>query len=100
MDSAFLHILDALIQRVRVLKLKDFAEQDENEDEYQAHDGHIHPELNPNPPLLLVRIAHELHSCVYENHHFLTPPLYEMIVIDIVWLLHRMMSKIANRSRP
>jgi hypothetical protein len=60
MDSAFLHILDALIQRVRVLKLKDFAEQAEDEDEYQAHDGHIHPDLNPDPPLLLVSIANEL----------------------------------------
>lgn len=75
MDSAFLHILDALIQRVRVLKLKDFAEQAEDEDEYQAHDGHIHPDLNPDPPLLLVSIPNILFSCVYENHQF-SLPLY------------------------
>ena len=58
-----MHIMEPLIQRVRALKLADFAEngegaEDEEGAEYQAHDGHIHPDLNPDPPMLLVSIVH------------------------------------------
>ena len=53
-----MHILDPLIQRVRALKLADFAEHEED-DEYQTHNGHIHQDFNVSPLKLLVIIIHQ-----------------------------------------
>ena len=49
-----MHILEPLIQRVRQLRLADFAEQEADEDQYECHDGHVHPDLNASPTKLLV----------------------------------------------
>ena len=78
MDSAFIHILDPLIQQVCALKLADFAEHEED-DEYQTLNGHVHPDLNPNPPMLLVSI-HQFPFCSYFNSFIFHSPSHCMIV--------------------
>ena len=54
-DLAFMHILESLIQRVRALMIADFVEH-QDDAKYQAHDGHVHPDVNPSPLKLFVSI--------------------------------------------
>ena len=53
-----MHILDSLIQRVRALRITDFVEHQEDV-EYQAHDRHVHPDLNLSPLKLFVSIVQQ-----------------------------------------
>lgn len=73
-----MHILDPLIQRIHALKLADFTEHEED-DEYQAHDGHVPPHLIPVPPMFFVSIFHQFHFRSYYNFFIFHLPSHRMV---------------------
>ena len=73
-----MHILDPLIKRIHALKLADFTEHDED-DEYQAHDGHVRPGLIPVPPMFFVSIVHQFHFRSYYNFFIFHLPSHCMV---------------------
>ena len=53
MDSAFINSLEPLVERVRQLRLADFTEEGD-EDDNQVREGHIHEDHPASPPMVLV----------------------------------------------
>lgn len=77
MDSAFLNTLEPLIYRVRQLRLADFTE--DGDEDNQTHDGHIRPERAASPPMLLVG-SHQ------HFHHVSTPSPFHLRFLNFYLL--------------
>ena len=78
-----MHILDPLIQRVRALKLADFAEHEED-DEYQTHNGHIHQDFNVSPLKLLVIIIHQFDHFSLHKKNGSFPTEFQQNCVDFI----------------